>query len=61
MMMCTYTRQAHQRNQRKERPDGNPTTAHRRNLAAIANRAVDGILLKYLNVGLRLLCGNLNT
>ena len=44
--MRTHARQAHQRNQRKERPDWNSPTRNGRNLAAIANRPVDGILLK---------------
>src|SRR5689334_17548927 len=61
MRMMTNARKTYQRNQRKERPNGNPTTFDRRDLTAVADRPVDGVLLIYLDVGLRLLRGDLNT
>ena len=60
MMMMTNASQANQRNQRQERPLRKATT-YGRNLSAIANRAVDLILLEDLYIGLLLLRGNLST
>jgi len=60
MMMMTNASQANQGNQRQEGPL-RKTTTNRRNFPAIANRAVDLILLEDLYIGLLLLRGNLSS
>jgi hypothetical protein len=58
--MTADTRQANQRNQCQEWPPLESTT-DRRNLAAIANRSINTVLIKDLNIASRLLWSDRGT
>jgi len=58
--MTADARQANQRNQCQEWPPLESTT-DRRNLAAIANRSINTVLIKDLNIACRLLWSDRGT